>query len=340
MQSLIKSLKLIRYLIVWKANQPLVRIPRPFSTELSSVLGTIISNRLPTKEAGRWQKTLNVGSEERLGSSDLNLPKMKILPDTLWPVKSVLFPYPVKRDYGKGEPIVWELKLLGEDAHHELFLEVILPAMEEAGYTSDPRWSGINKLWGRFDIHSIYIARGAKWEPLVSEGRLDLRYRASAVQWSEGLMCEPNRERTFNGLNWLTPFSFTRIPENENVGHDPHDTEFGDQDIKVPDMRDILNALMLCLNALISKGRKAPETFWDVLSSEERSSLETVMEQVEQISLLYEDIEPVSGRSPGQWKGKLIFTPIPHDILPYLELASILHIGRQTHFGCGTFTLS
>ena len=52
------SLKLIRYLLVWKVNNPLIRVPRFLAPELSLVLGTVIANRLPTREAGSWHKTL------------------------------------------------------------------------------------------------------------------------------------------------------------------------------------------------------------------------------------------------------------------------------------------
>ncbi|MCX7707996.1 MAG: hypothetical protein N2204_08325 [Anaerolineae bacterium] len=54
----------------------------------------------------------------------------------------------------------------------------------------------------------------------------------------------------------------------------------------------------------------------------------------------YQTLAPASKGWPGRWAGGQIFQRIPRRLLPYLELAAILHIGRYTHFGCGTFLLS
>ncbi len=55
MWSLSKPINLIRYLIVWRANSHLSRLPRDFSSELSQVLGSIVAERLPTSEAAPWR---------------------------------------------------------------------------------------------------------------------------------------------------------------------------------------------------------------------------------------------------------------------------------------------
>jgi hypothetical protein len=52
------------------------------------------------------------------------------------------------------------------------------------------------------------------------------------------------------------------------------------------------------------------------------------------------DLDRVPGRWPGQWRGTQVFASIFALFFPYLQLASILHIGRQTHFEYGTFVLS
>ena len=50
-------------------------------------------------------------------------------------------------------------------------------------------------------------------------------------------------------------------------------------------------------------------------------------------------LEPAPRDWPGRWIGAQSFTKISPRLLPYLELASILHIGKHTHLGCGTFAL-
>ena len=159
----IKPVKLIRYLFVWRVNGSLARLPRCLSAEISLVLGTRIANRLPTRQASSWRKAL-APWDEYGGVSLVGKKKPIRLPEISWPIEAVVFVYPGKLTYGRGELILWELDLLGENADHGLFLEVILPAIEEAGSVSDPRWQHTNTLWGHFDTHAVYAARGPRWK--------------------------------------------------------------------------------------------------------------------------------------------------------------------------------
>ena len=295
------SISLIRYLIVWRVNSSLVWLPRCLSTEMSPILGQIITKRLPTNEARAWRKTL-----DQPGKST----------EPSWPIEAVLFTRPGKRTYGSGETILWELKLFGGEADHGFFLEVILPAMEEAGYISDPKWNRPNRLWGRFDIHSVYVARGLDWEPLVTSGQLDLRCRVSPVQWAEGLsfaaetkFSKPTR------LTWVTSFDLaggnTRRKKKANAA---------------PTLDSILRALISRMEQLgLSPGEDQP--------------IQDAMEQAGRVSMIHRGIRSAPKGSPARWAGSQLFPYIPSPVIPYLELASILHIGRRTHLGCGTYSL-
>ncbi|TEU12941.1 MAG: CRISPR system precrRNA processing endoribonuclease RAMP protein Cas6 [Anaerolineales bacterium] len=248
----------------------------------------------------------------------------------------MLFVYPGKLAYGQGELILWELKLMGESADHGLFLEVILPALEEAGSISDPQWQRRNGLWGRFDIHAVYVARGPQWEPVVSDGRLNLNYRATPVQWAEELAFDLKSERIFDRLTWLTPFDLA----SDAGANDRRRRRKKITPHQVPTLQSILESLIARMSQLLPGKRHTPDDVWDTLGAEEQSSLRAVMEQASLVPIRHASLKLAPKRWPGRWTGTQTFASIPHPIIPYLELASILHIGRQTHFGCGTFAIS
>jgi len=293
----------------------------------------MIVNRLPTREARAWRKAL-APWDEHGGISLVGKKKPQTVPEASWPIEAVLFVYPGKQTYGREELILWELKLMGESADHGLFLEVILPVLEEAGTVSDQQLQRKNGLWGRFDIQAIYAARGPQWEPVVSDGRLDLNYRATPVQWAEGLTFETRSERVFDRLTWITPFDFSdadqagrrrrkRIPVRQ-----------------VPTLQSMLDALVNRMSSLLPGKYSTPDDVWAILSAEEQAELRAAIEQASHIPIHSKGLEPAPKNCPGRWIGTQTFASIPQPIIPYLELASILHIGRQTHFGCGTFAVS
>ena len=328
MWSFIEPINLIRYLCVWRVNRALVRLPTYLPIELSQVLGTIIADRLPTRQARPWLKAL----------------VQEVPHHPAWPVEAVLFAYPGKQFYGPGEPIFWELKLLGPQADHALFLEVVLPAMEAAGHTTDPRWYQSNTLWGRFDIEAIYVARGAQWEPLVSEGQLDTRYRATPMQWAEGLTFAPapGDDRSFKSLTWLTPLDLRPLPALSGslaVSSEEIKSESDIAEIPIPTLQLLLEALLARIAQLTPGKYTTPGDVWNMLSPVEQSALWEVVIQADKIKV--RQIQPQSAPKdwPQGWLGEQTFAAMPPSLLPYLELASILHLGRRTHVGCGVFVM-
>jgi hypothetical protein len=307
---------------MFRVNSSLVLLPRCLPIELSLVLGTIIANRLATNEAGPWRKALTALVEFHAQMAAQNKVITMIAPEVPWPLDAVLWVYPGKRAYGRGELIVWELKLLGESTDHGLFLELILPAMEEAGYTSDTQWNRSRSLWGHFDIEAVLVARGAQWEPLVKAGKLDLRYRPTPMQWAEGLAFAAEEGRALNRLTWLTPFDF------EGIFHHG------------PTLQVILEALLLRASRLILGRHKTRDDLMTILNTVEQATLQKVLEEAARAQLHENKLGPSPKNWPGARIGAQIFAPIPSAVIRYLELASILHVGKYTHFGCGTFVLS
>jgi hypothetical protein len=303
----------------------------------------------------------------------------------------VIWPYPGKRAYGQGEPLLWELKLLGAAADHGLFLEMILPAMEAAATTTDERWRRARTLWGRFDIQAIYAARGPRWEPFVTAGRLDLAYRPMPTQWAEGFTFEGDVKRHFHRLSWLTPFDlglgigdFGGYSEASDLGLEIGDFGMGDKaensqrperqgtspeipntrsllpnpkppipkkpgrtirnpqsavrnpQSKAPSLRAILDALMARVAPLALGKWATAKQAWGTLDAEVQQSIWLDCEEGRPKRAM---LERASRDWPGEWIGAQLFARIPPRLLPYLELASVLHVGKHTHFGCGTFVL-
>ena len=316
MWPIIEPINLIRYLLVWKVNRPMVRLPACLPVDLSRVLGTLIAERLPTREAQPWHKAL----AKWAGYDDTQKKNIPV-PQVTWPIETVLFVYPGKQVYGQGELIRWELKLVGKNADHGLFLEVILPAMEEASKTTDPRWFRPNSLWGSFDIRAIYAAHGLHWEPVASDGKLNLRRRVLPTQWSDGLTFTLASERTPDRLSWLTPFD---LPAAQPA----------------PTLPEILEALALRMSSFISDKRHvSADDVWQVLNPESQAALRGAIEQAAEFPVRRQELEHAPKGWPGKWSGTQTFLFIPDPLIPYLELASILHIGRQTHLGCGSFII-
>ena len=328
----ITPLNLIRYLIVWRVNDSMVMLPRCLPAALSPVLGALIADRLPTRDAQPWRKALAAWDDESIANTQRVI-GVERLPKAAWPIESVLFAPLGKTAYGEGELVMWELKLLGAQADHALFLELILPAMEEAAVTSDARWKQTHSIWGRFDIQSIFVARGAVWEPIVSDGRLNLDYRATPTQWAEGLtLGQEAQPKPRRKLVWVTPVDLERwsaqARERSGVGKAVR-----------PTTRALLDALLARVGQLLPGKQHSPETALALLSEEEQASLWRGLSSLGLYDR-YHKADPIPRGWPGRWVGSQTFLdPFPPALLPFLELASILHVGEQTHFGCGTFVL-
>ena len=337
----IKPINLIRYLIVWRVNSSLVWQPNYLPLDISLTLGSIIANRLPVKEAAPWRKALTPWHEY----FDLTNPvrkmrkrdkpgKLKVTPNAPWPLQSVIFAYPGKHTYGEGELILWELKLLGNDADHNIFLEYILPAIEDASQKNDMQWHNRNSLWGNFDTDAIYVARGAQWEPIAQHGQLNLNIRPTPVQWAENFDFDPNLDYRFNRLTWLTPFDF-ELESDEARRRARHQRR---APLK-PTLQLITDALLDRMAQLLPKKYATRSDALALLDEEAQKAFNASLEQAARIPIHHQTFKKTSPGVPGRLFGQQDFPSIPRPLIPYLQLASILHIGQRTHYGCGTFAL-
>ena len=326
-----QSFKLIRYLCWWRVNSSLARIPGPhFGVEVAKVLGNLIAERLPTRQAASWYKLLNELPFNKRQPFSIQIP------EKLWPIDIVILPYPCKQTYGEGELVLIEFKLFCEASDHDLFLEILLPAMEEASYRKDPRWTVPNGLWGNFDVGAVYVAGGGGWYPLVSGGRLDLRYRPSPWQWSEAQDGVCRRMKIWRKFVWIHSFDLdsphTVVKSPAKKTHSPG------QGVCFALSR-ILEALLVRLNYLLQDAHGYPLGVLDLLDEDEREWLEIALDHGENVLHGLHDLSPSPSGLPGRWMGTQKFPYIPAMFIPYLDLAAILHVGRHTQFGCGTFVL-
>lgn len=339
MLSCLNQINLIRYLIVWRVNNSLAFFPRLQALDISNVLGSIISQRLPTSEKKQWTKALKPLNDiiEQINNRQAIKGNFKF-PDSSWPLKSTIFVYPIKRTYGKDELIFWELKLFGDHADHGLFLEVLLPAMEEACITNNPEWNRRNRLWGHFDILNIYTALGNTWHPFVSNGKLDLQLRVNPKQWLRDLHLTPNSHKKLKSIDWIVPFDF----DNDLPGYYALDLPDEKQKLKfckAPPLSLVLHSLIQRINKLLYEPTRELANIVEILNANDQKAFLSAFEQSLQINIADSKLSKVPLSWPGKFRGIQKYTSIPKSIIPYLNIASIFHIGKYTHFGCGTFEM-
>jgi len=210
-----------------------------------------------------------------------------------------------------------------------------LPALETASRTIDKDWQPANSVWGNFDIQAIYVARGPVWESLVDNGRLNLTYMATPSQWAEGLTLDPDPQRIFHNVTWITPFD---LEGPNSPGRATRSKRISPA--QVPSLQQILMSLLDRMNSLPTGARHPGVRFWDMVEPNVRDSFDRLLESSSNIPMIHGSFRHVPIFHPGRWIGRQIFGAIPNPITPYLALASIFHIGTLTHFGCGTFFVS
>ncbi len=110
-------------------------------------------------------------------------------------------------------------------------------------------------------------------------------------------------------------------------------------DPPVPTLPLLLDALLTRLAQLLPGKYTTPGDVWDAMLPDEQDALWDAVTQANQIKSRNLNPDAVPPGWPPGWLGEQKFNTIPPLVLPYLELASVLHLGRQTHVGCGTFKL-
>jgi hypothetical protein len=325
------QLNLLRYLFIFRINSTLVCIPKYPAAEFSLVIGQAIADLLPSTQARAWRKSL--ASWDSCGGLKLSEKReFNALPQAPWPVHSVIMPYPDKRSYGKDELFMWELKLFGQGADPDIIPEILIPALEQLGTTTDPRWQYPNSMWGHFDLHSAHIALGNQWKPLVNQGRLNLDYRPDPLSWARNLKFDVKSKRSRDRLTWITPYAPIE-PDIPSHGIRKLD--------KAPSLAGLMEALILRMSGLLKRKSRGMEEFWDYLEEKEQEELREALRLASHIPVVNYRPDPLGTYFPGGNCGNQTFsTRFPDMIRPYLGIASLFHIGEHTHYGWGTFVIN
>lgn len=328
------SLDLVRYLFVLEVNTSLIWLPKWPALELSLFLGETIAERLPIVQARAWKKSLAAWNA---ASQDISRRKGEVqgpIHQSPWPIDAVIFWYPAKRSYGKGERILFELKLMGDAAEHDFFIEVILPAMEQIAMSHYTASKYANSLWGHFDIRSVYSAKGSSWRPLLKNGRLDLRRKVTSTQWYKGIKHGSTSSSSRVQLTWLSPFLLYGF-DRANIPHGKKTP------VVTPKLSFILESVAERISSLLLGKYSSAQEFLTSLDLDERLAWMQAMDLAAYVPIYNSDIKPSSDLMSGLGRGYQTFARhIPDAVIPYLELGSILHIGEYTHFGCGTYVIS
>lgn len=329
MWTTVPPLRLLRYLIVLRVNSAVARLAPFPAANFSATLGQIIAERLPSQEAKAWRRALLPweGWEEEIeaGRGEPTRTPREMPSAAGWPIDAILRVYPGKQIYGFGERILWEIKLLGDSADHNLFLELLLPAIEAASLTADPRWTQGNSLWGRFEIDQLSVARGALWQPLARQGRIDLRLRPDPLQWADGLPFHPVGSGYVCKVSWQTPYA----PAGDALHPARSPARSGGPAHQPPSLTHLWEACTRQIESYLPG--------W--LSAGQRPAMEQMAAAVQETRLVRHWLTPPPYHWPGQWMGEQLFSPIPGSAVPYLALGALLHIGQYRHLGCGAFVL-
>lgn len=321
-----RSIDLLRYLLVMRLDKSLVLMSKYPALEMAHVCSVMIAERLPTSQIKPWRRLLTAWEEANPPEQHKGPGTFLNPPEADWPLDMAWLPYRIKETYGQGEVLCCELKLFGSSAAHEVFLEMFLPVLEEIGVRADSRWSRPGSLWGRYHLEGVHVARGKQWEPFVENGRIDFSCRPGPRQWTEGLDLGEGATRAYRRLQWRTPYAPASpiVPQkNESAGMSARRN--------APDLAELVQALSDRLSVVV-------HGWEDTVEQEELKR--HLQEAAAGISCAHDEVHAPPKYWPGQVWGEQAFSAIPPLLVPELELASILHVGRHTHVGCGTFHLS
>ncbi len=84
----------------------------------------------------------------------------------------------------------------------------------------------------------------------------------------------------------------------------------------------------------------APRQYLANLAPAQIQTIQSIVDVAEKARMQKQHKLPLTVNVPNAWQGIQRYQRIPEALLPYLKPASILQVGKYTHFGCGTLYLA
>ncbi|ETR74129.1 MAG: hypothetical protein OMM_00438 [Candidatus Magnetoglobus multicellularis str. Araruama] len=199
--------------------------------------------------------------------------------------------------------------------------------MEKMGYTELNIPQSKLSVWGHFDIISVWVANGNKWESLIQGSELNLRYDPKPLQWNNDLTeayYNKNMAKKIK-LIWIRPFEF-------DIQSTSHLT-----DKFIPEMPAIIESVIRRWSFFASQ--RIQKDIWDLIPTHLLVEVKKAWEIACNMRITSYNLIPALKHEPGLWSGELSYENIPVFLMPYLDMAALLHVGKKTHYGCGTFAL-
>ncbi len=311
-------IQILRYLFVLRINCSLIETLKQPDQEILHYLAALIAENMGGSDGKAWKKAVR-----RLASVSVNAVPLAGPPP--WPVDAVVLAENPGARLGLDEHFIFELNLLGDRIGHHFILEYLLPALEQAGYSrmeQQPKFG----LWGNYEIVGLFCAHGADWEPVIDEGQLSNDYFPKPDQWARDFMMN-GAGKIFTRLDWIRPLApDAAMPENG------------------PDMPWLLAALERRMTALklLNRGSATDmNALVKGIPAMKKARWQEAVDAAQAMPAPISILRPVEKKHPAKAViGRQHFSAIPPVVLPWLELASILHIGLHTHYGYGGFSLA
>uniref|UniRef100_UPI004057BEE8 hypothetical protein n=1 Tax=Candidatus Electrothrix sp. TaxID=2170559 RepID=UPI004057BEE8 len=314
-------IQILRYLFVLRINRSLIETLKQPDQEILHNLAALIAENMGGADGKAWKK-----AARRLANAsvDVSLDAVPLAGPPPWPIDAVLLAENPGTRLCLNELFFFELTVLSDRIGHHFILEYLLPALEQAGYSrmeKQPKFG----LWGNYEIVGLFCAHGADWEPVIDEGQLSSDYFPKPDQWARDFMMN-GTGKIFTRLDWIRPLApDAAMPENG------------------PDMPWLLAALERRMTALklLNKGSADMDTLVQGIPGMEKASWQEAVDAAQAMPAPVSVLRPVEKEHPAKAViGRQHFSAIPPVVLPWLELASILHLGLHTHYGYGGFSLA
>ena len=222
-------------------------------------------------------------------------------------------PLAPKKVYRAGETFAWEIKLLGRSAAHELFATRFMPALEMGGLLAGVgNWSElVDGHFGRFEIAQVSVDAGNAWQEIYN--RKQWFHQHVAPLYLDRMLPAMLNHQAYSTITWITPFCLQKKHEN----------------LTQVTLADLLYFIWRRL-CVLHQGNV------------DKILLHNILQQADKTEMLHHDLLPIASYREHDTLyriGRIAYSHIPDALLPLCLAGSLIHIGKSTRYGYGTYCL-